>query len=165
MLKRVQQQWTTNFSTKSRARGGGRVERKMWGIKLKWGRLKESESQTPYWEKKRPECQNPEGGFRPWGASAVSVRAWTQRANLSLPPPLSKAHPILGSSERIWKGIGSVFLSPHRRNNARATVWTWKCFIWEQPCVSHRLDVILSEKAGETLFSITFKSVHFSESL
>lgn len=31
--------------------------------------------------------------------TAVSVRARTQRANLSL--PLSKAHPILGSTERI----------------------------------------------------------------
>lgn len=153
--------WTTNFSPdwpegvanqRRRSQSEGRKSwRKMWEIavwiKLKWGRLKESGSQTPQWEK-TSRVSKPWGRFFGSKKRAPSVSEPEHKEQISLCPPLSKAHPILGSAERIWKGIGSVFLSPHRRNNARATVWTWKCFIWEQPCVSHRLDVMHSEGGG-----------------
>lgn len=164
MLKRVQQQWTTNFSTKSRARGG-RVEGKMWGIKLKWGRLKENESQTPYWEKKRPECQNPEGGFRPWGASAVSVRAWTQRANLSLPPPCQKLTQYWGAVKGFEKA-SEVSSCPPTDATMREQLFELESVLSESSHVCPT-DWMSSfrKRRGETLFSITFKSVHFSESL
>lgn len=63
---------------------------------------------------------------------------------------------------KVLKGIGSVFLSPQRRNNTWAAVWTWGVLSESSHvCPPDWLSCIWG--GFKTLFLITFKCSVFSE--
>lgn len=168
--------WTTNFSPdwpegvanqRRRSQSEGRKSwRKMWEIavwiKLKWGRLKESGSQTPHWEK-TSRVSKPWGRFSALKSERRQCPSLNTKSKSLCAPPV-KSSPNIGERWKDLKRHRKCLLVPPPTQQCASNCLNLKCFIWEQPCVSHRLDVMHSEGGGgglETLFSITFKVFAF----
>lgn len=104
----------------------------------------------------RNSCNKLKTWGRPW-----SKTPRTQRANLSL--PLSKAHPILGSTERIWKA-SEVSSCPPTDATMREQLFELESVLSESSHVCPTDWMSCIREGFETLFSTTFKVFSFSES-
>lgn len=168
--------WTTNFSTdwpegdanqRRRSQSEGRKSwRKMWEItvwiKLKWGRLKESGSQTPHWEK-TSRVSKPWGRFFGSKKRAPSVSEPEHKEQISLCPPCQKLTQYWGALKGFEKA-SEVSSCPPTDATMREQLFELEVFYLRAAmCVPPTGCHAFGRGGGglETLFSITFKVFAF----
>lgn len=168
--------WTTNFSTdwpegdanqRRRSQSEGRKSwRKMWEItvwiQLKWGRLKESGSQTPHWEK-TSRVSKPWGRFFGFKKRAPSVSEPEHKEQISLCPPCQKLTQYWGALKGFEKA-SEVSSCPPTDATMREQLFELESVLSESShvCPTDWMSCIRKGGGGlETLFSITFKVFAF----